>query len=114
NTAISLMTLSKDFLGRPNLLPEEAFNDAINLTKNVFPVTANKFKLTPQTDQVLNATRAATLMWQTLQMDENQLREAPSREYPSGRVLRKFKTSKDIVEYLRNELQVHYPLISGP
>src|SRR5205823_7483584 len=36
NTAISLMTLNKDLLGRPALTPDEAFQNALGLAKNVF------------------------------------------------------------------------------
>lgn len=108
NTSISLMTSNKDLLGRPALTPQEAFSQALGLVKNVYPKTAGTIQFTPATEQTLAATRAATLMWQGLRLDENTLKDA------QGRVMKKFKTSKEIHDYIGAEIKHLYPLVDEP
>ena len=108
NTAISLMTSNKDLLGRPALTPTEAFDQSLGLVKNVYPKTASAIQFTPQTAQTLAATRAATLMWQGLRMDDNTLKDA------TGRTLHKFKTTREIHDYIGEELKKLYPLVDQP
>lgn len=104
-TAISIMTLNKDLLGRPALTPQEAFQNSLELVKNVYPKSAGAMQFTPNTEQTLAATRAATLMWQGLRLDENTLKDA------TGRVLRKFKTAKEIRQYIGEEMKHIFPLV---
>jgi len=105
STAVSLMTLNKDILGRPALTPQEAFQTSLELVKNVFPKSASTSQLTPNTEQALGATRAAMLMWQGLRMDDNALKDA------QGRVLRKFKTTAEIRQYIAAEMKHVFPLV---
>jgi len=108
STAVSLMTLNKDLLGRPALTPAEAFSQALDLTKNVFPKSASTIQLTPQTEQQLGATRAAYLMWQGLKMDDNTLKDA------TGKTLMKFHTSAEIRQYIGQEMKHVFPLVDQP